>query len=354
MTDSNKINKRLIDQSRISEVDFTSIVFGQIYCDHMFVVDYLNDKWQTLSIEPYDYIKMLPGSAILHYAQSVFEGLKAYRGQNGEILVFRPDMNIKRLNRSAERLCIPKIPEDIFMSGMDELLRVDNAWVPDRPGTSLYIRPFVFATDEYIGIRPSEKYKFMIFTCPVGSYYPKPVKVKIETRFSRTVAGGTGFAKAGGNYASSLYPAKLAKQEGYDQLIWTDGQTHRYIEEAGTMNLMFVIDDVLLTAATGDTVLEGITRDSVITLAKDWGMQVDVRQITIEEVISALEEDRIQEAFGVGTAATVAHIESIGYEGKDYVLPEIQDKLFSSRVANELDGIKTGKIMDKFGWTHRV
>jgi branched-chain amino acid aminotransferase len=354
MADSNRIIKRLVDQSRIGEVDFTSIVFGQIYCDHMFVADYLKDNWQALSIEPYDYIKMMPGSAILHYAQSVFEGLKAYRGQNGDTLVFRPDMNIRRLNRSAERLCIPEIPEDIFMSGMDELLRVDNAWVPDVPGTSLYIRPFIFATDEYIGIRPSEKYKFIIFTCPVGAYYSKPVKVKIETRFSRTVAGGTGYAKAGGNYASSLYPAKLANQDGYDQLIWTDGQTHRFIEEAGTMNLMFVIDDVLMTAETGDTVLEGITRDSVITLAKDWGIQVEVRQITVEEVISALEEGRIQEAFGVGTAATVAHIELIGHEGKDYPLPVINDELFSSRVAKELDEIKTGKIEDKFGWMHKV
>jgi len=354
MADSNKITKRLTDRSRLSEVDFKNIAFGHVYSDHMFMIDYLDGMWQKQSIEPYDYIKLLPGAAILHYAQTVFEGLKAYRGQNGETLVFRPDMNFKRLNKSAERLCIPNIPEDILMNGMDELLRIDSAWVPDLPGTSLYIRPFIFATEENIGVKPADKYKFILFTCPVGAYYSKPVKVKIETIFSRTVSGGTGFAKAGGNYASSLYPAKLANEDGYDQLIWTDGQTHKFIEEAGTMNLMFVVDNVLITAETGDTVLNGITRDSVITLARDWGMQVEVRQITVEEVISGLEEGKIQEAFGVGTAATVAHIELIGYEGKDYTLPEINDEFFSSRVARELDGIKTGKIADKFGWIHKV
>lgn len=354
MADTKKIAHRLTKHSRLSEVDFTDINFGRVYSDHMFVSDYRDGLWQNSAIEPYDYIKILPGTAILHYAQSVFEGLKAYRGSGSETLVFRPDMNLKRLNRSAERLCIPQMPEELFMDGLDELLRIDKSWIPGITGTSLYIRPFIFAMDDYIGIRPSEKYKFMIFTCPVGSYYSKPVKVKIETRFSRTVAGGTGYAKTGGNYAASLYPAKLANETGYDQLIWTDGQTHRYVEEAGTMNLMFVIDDVIVTAKTGDTVLEGITRDSVLKLAREWGVRVEIRQISIEEIITALESGKIQEAFGVGTAATVAHIELIGYEGKDYYLPEIQDGFFSRRVAMELDGIKTGKIEDRFGWMHSV
>ncbi len=354
MAGTSKIAHRLTERSRVDQVDFRNIDFGKVYSDHMFVADYMDGQWQNLSIIPYEYIQLMPGSAILHYAQSVFEGLKAYRGRNGEILVFRPEMNARRLNRSAERLCIPQLPEDIFMDGMDELLRLDKGWIPDLPGTSLYVRPFIFAMDEYIGIRPSNKYKFMIFTCPVGAYYSKPVKVKIETCFSRTVAGGTGYAKAGGNYAASLYPAKLAKEKGYDQLIWTDGQTHRYIEEAGTMNLMFIIDDVLITAETGDTVLEGITRDSVLTLARDWGQKIEVRKISVEEIVDALNRGRIREAFGVGTAATVAHIDVIGYEGRDYSLPEIESNFFSRRVARELDGIKTGRIEDKYGWIHRV
>ena len=349
-----KIACNLAERSRVNEFDFGNIDFGKVYSDHMFVSDYLDGEWKNPAIEPYGYMQMLPGSAILHYAQSVFEGLKAYHGQDGDTLVFRPDMNAKRLNRSAERLCIPQLPEEIFMEGMDELLRVDKAWVPDLPGTSLYIRPFIFAMDEYIGIRPSEKYKFMIFTCPVGAYYSKPVRVKIETHFSRTVAGGTGYTKTGGNYAASLYPAKLAKENGYDQLIWTDGQTHKFIEEAGTMNLMFIIDDVLLTAETGDTVLEGITRDSILTLARDWGQKVEVRRISVEEIIDALENGRLQEAFGVGTAATVAHIDHIGYEGRDYTLPGIDDGFFSRRAAAELEGIKTGRIEDKHGWVHRI
>lgn len=354
MASISKITHRLVKHSGVHDVDFNNIDFGKVYSDHMFVADYLDGKWRNFSIVPYEWIQLLPGTAILHYAQSVFEGLKAYRGRNGEIFVFRPDMNARRLNKSSERMCIPELPEDIFMEGMDELLRVDKAWIPDLPGTSLYIRPFIYATDEYIGIRPSDKYKFMIFTCPVGSYYSKPVRVKIETHFSRTVAGGTGFAKAGGNYAASLYPARIANKEGYDQLIWTDGQTHKYIEEAGTMNLMFVIDDVLITAETGDTILEGITRDSVITLAKDWGQKLEIRKITVEEIVAALEKGMVQEAFGVGTAATVAHIDVIGYEGKNYSLPVIDDNFFSRRVARELDGIKTGRIKDKHGWNHRV
>ncbi len=354
MASISKMAHRLVKRSRVGEVDFRNIDFGKVYSDHMFVADYVDGRWQNFSIVPYEQIHLLPGTAILHYAQSVFEGLKAYRGRKGEVFVFRPEMNARRLNKSSERMCIPELPEDIFMEGMDELLRVDKAWIPDLPGTSLYIRPFIFAVDEYIGIRPSDKYKFMIFTCPVGAYYSKPVRVKIETHFSRTVAGGTGFAKAGGNYAASLYPAKIAKKEGYDQLIWTDGQTHKYIEEAGTMNLMFIIDDVLITAETGDTILEGITRDSVITLAKDWGQKLEIRKITVEEILDALEKGRIQEAFGVGTAATVAHIDVIGFEGRDYSLPEIDENFFSRRVARELDGIKTGRIEDKFGWNHTV
>lgn len=255
MTETIEIDYLPALESRISKVDFSKMVFGKVYSDHMFVADYTKGQWKDFRIEPYDLLSFTPGSAILHYGQSVFEGLKAYRNDVGEILIFRPDKNAKRLNLSAERMCIPTLSEDLFMKGLTELIKKDKEWVPSLSGTSLYIRPYIFAMDEYIGIRPSETYKFIIFTCPVGAYYSKPLKVKIETEFSRSVQGGTGYAKAAGNYAGSLYPAKLAQKEGYDQLIWTDGVTHKYIEEAGTMNIMFVVGDKVLTATTNDTVL---------------------------------------------------------------------------------------------------
>lgn len=354
MVDALNIDCKLRSESRLKEVDFSKIIFGRVYSDHMFLADYVDDEWKDFRIEPYEFLKFYPGSAVLHYAQSIFEGLKAYKNSKGEVLLFRPDKNFERMNISAKRMCIPQIPEEIFMGGMRELLKIDKEWVPDLPGTSLYIRPFAFALDEYIGIRPSDTYQFIIFTCPVGAYYSKPVKVKIETHFTRAVEGGTGYAKAAGNYAASLYPAKLAQQKGYDQLIWTDGKQHKYIEEAGTMNIMFVIGDTLITSDSKDTILNGITKDSVLTLAKDWGMKVEQRKITVDEVLSAVKAGTLKEAFGTGTAATIAHIDLIGYEGSDYSLPEVQKREFSNKVLKALDDIRTGREEDKFGWIHKL
>lgn len=354
MTDTIKITVRKVTESRLRQVDFNHIDFGKVYSDHMFIADYYSGQWQDFRIEPYDMLSFTPGSAILHYGQSVFEGLKAYRSVNDEILVFRPMDNFLRLNLSAVRMCIPEIAEELFMDGLTELLRLDQNWVPGLPNTSLYIRPYIFALDEYIGIRPSDNYKFIIFTCPVGAYYSKPLKVKIETKYSRAVQGGTGYAKAAGNYAGSLYPAKLAKNQGYDQLIWTDGATHTCIEEAGTMNVMFMSGNTLLTADTGDTVLKGITRDSVLTIAKEWGIDVQERKITVDEIVERLEKGEINEAFGTGTAATIAPIEMIGDGKKDYMVPLPGPESFSTRVLDELDNIKTGKKEDKHGWMYRI
>lgn len=354
MVETINIEFRPTKESRLSKVDFSNIIFGRVYSDHMFVSDYKNGSWGNFHIEPYDYIPFHPGSAVLHYAQSVFEGLKAYKSESGEILIFRPDMNFRRMNISAKRLCIPEIPEELFMGGMVELLKIDKGWVPGLPGTSLYIRPFAFALDEYIGIRPSETYKFIIFSCPVGAYYSKPLKVKIETKFTRAVEGGTGYAKVAGNYAASLYPAKLAHEHGYDQLIWTDGKEHKYIEEAGTMNIMFLIGDRLVTSETGDSILNGITRDSVLTLARDWGIDVEIRKVTVEEITEACKSGELKEAFGVGTAATVAQIDTIGYKGTDYKLLPVENREFSKKVLKTLDDIRTGKIEDKFGWVYRL
>lgn len=354
MNDTMKINIRPVANSRLSQVDFNDIDFGKVYADHMFISDYYNGQWQDFRIEPYDMLSFTPGSAILHYGQSVFEGMKGYKTESGEITIFRPEKNFKRLNLSAERMCIPQISEEMFMDGLTELIKLDKNWVPDQPNTSLYIRPYIFALDEYIGIRPSDNYKFIIFTCPVSAYYSKPLKVKIETEFSRAVQGGTGYAKAAGNYAGSLYPAKLAQEKGYDQLIWTDGATHSYIEEAGTMNVMFMKGDTLITAETGDTVLQGITRDSVLTLAKEWGIKVEERRISVDEIVTSLKNSEITEAFGTGTAATIATIELIADDENDYAIPIPGPDNFSTKVFAELDSIKTGKKEDTHGWIYHI
>ena len=354
MTDTIKITTHPVLSSRVDQIDFKNIVFGKVYADHMFISDFYNGKWQDFRIEAYDMLSFTPGSAILHYGQSVFEGLKAYKNQAGEIVVFRPEMNFRRLNKSAVRMCIPEISEEMFMEGLTELLRLDKNWVPDLPNTSLYIRPYIFALDEYIGIRPSENYKFIIFTCPVGAYYSKPLKLKIETKYSRAVQGGTGFAKAAGNYAGSLYPAKLAQEQGYDQLIWTDGATHQFIEEVGTMNIMFMQGDKLLTASTGDTVLQGITRDSVLTIAREWGIHVEERPITVNEIVTSLKKGEITEAFGTGTAATIAKIELIADDENDYIIPTPGPNSFCTKVLEELDSIKSGKKEDIHGWIYTI
>ncbi|MFP4089927.1 MAG: branched-chain amino acid aminotransferase [Cyclobacteriaceae bacterium] len=342
------------EQSRISQVDFDNISFGKEYSDHMFVADFKNGQWSDLRIVPFGHLKISPANAALHYGQSIFEGMKAYRNAEGRPLIFRPEMNARRFNRSAVRMCMPEIPEEIFIGGLAKLVDLDKDWIPSKPGTSLYLRPFMFAADEYIGVRPSQTYKFMIFTCPVGGYYSKPVRVKVETKFVRAAEGGTGAAKTAGNYAASLYPAQLAVKEGYDQLIWTDAKTHTFIEEAGTMNFMFVIDGKLVTPPTSGSILEGVTRHSILELASDWGMVVEERPVKVQEVIEAIKSGRLQEAFGAGTAATVAHIEAIGHEGTDYELPPIESREFSNKVLKEMEALKRGEIEDRFGWIYKV
>lgn len=354
MIETMDISVEKVSQSRIDSLDVHDIPFGKLYSDHMFIADYKDGQWQSPRIVPFQNISMSPANMTLHYAITIFEGMKAYKNDEGEVLLFRPEMNAKRLNISAERMCIPDVPESLFMEGLTQLIDLDRNWVPNAPNTSLYIRPFVFSTDEYIGIRPAESFRFMIITCPVGAYYSAPVKVKIETKFSRAFEGGTGFAKTGGNYASGLYPAKLAKAKGFDQLVWTDGKSHEFIEESGTMNVMFVINNTLITSQTSGTILKGITRDSVLTLARDWGMKVEERNVSVKEVVEAAKNGTLQEAFGVGTAATIAHIAQIGFEDEIYELGAIESREFSNRVLKTLDEIKTGRVQDKFGWTLKV
>ena len=354
MTVSN-INIQKTKNSRLSEIDFSNIPFGKIFSDHMFIANYKDGEWQIPEIVPFQNLSLNPGTCVLHYAQSIYEGLKAYRSEtDNNILVFRPQDNAKRMAISAKRMCLPHIPEELFMKGLHALIDLDRKWVPDTEGNSMYIRPLMFATDEYIGLKPPTQSKFIILTSPVGPYYSAPVKVKIETYYTRAAQGGIGYAKAAGNYAVSLYPASLAQQKGYDQLIWTDAKEHKYIEEAGTMNIMFVVNDTLMTAPTGDTILNGITRNSVLTLAREWGMKVEERPVEVAEIIEAAKNGTLKEAFGVGTAATIANIELIGHDDSDYILPNVESREFSSKVLKELEGIKRGTIADTHNWIHKI
>jgi len=341
-------------ESKINEVDWDNIPFGRVFSDHMLVMDYKDGKWGEPEIIPFGDMGLHPATSAIHYGQSVFEGMKAYRTVDGDAVTFRPEMNAKRFRKSAHRMCMADISEDLFLYCLDELLKFDDEWVPKKHTNSMYVRPFMFATDGYTGIKPSETYRFMIFTCPVGSYYTEAINLKIEEEYSRAAEGGVGAAKAAGNYAASLYPAKLAQDNGFHQLIWTDAQTHEYVEEAGTMNILFVIDGVLVTPAESDTILAGITKRSVIEVAKDWGMPVEERKVTVKEVIKAIEEGRMSEAFGAGTAATIAPIKMIGFRGKEYHLPGEEKRTFSKKVVEDLDNMKYGRTEDRFDWVHKV
>ncbi len=346
----NNLQVKKVEKSRIDSVDFENIPFGKVFSDHMFIADYLDGKWTNPRVVPYEPIAMSPAISALHYGQSIFEGLKAYRDQEGNPQIFRPEANHKRMNKSAERLCMPAISEKMFIGGLIELLKIDHEWIPRNNDTALYIRPFMFATDEYVGIRPSENYRFIIFSCPVGSYYTSPLKVKVSDHFVRAFPRGTGYAKVAGNYAAGMLPLKMARQEGYDQLVWLDGKEMKYVEESGTMNLFFQIGDTLITPIAEGTILEGITRDSMIRLAKESGYKVEVRKISIEEVFEAYNKGKLKDAFGTGTAATIAHIFTINYKGFDMQLPPMEERVISNDLRQQLDAIKTGKTADKFGW----
>lgn len=353
MTDTQTFDLQRTAVSRLPEVDLANPRFGLDYSDHMFMVDYEDGAWRNPKIVPYGDLSISPANAALHYAQSIFEGLKAYKS-NDQVMLFRVEDNAKRMMKSAARMCMPPVPKELFMDAIQQLVDLDRNWVPDVDGNSLYVRPVQFAMDPYIGVKPSQTYRFMVITGPVGSYYSAPVKVKVEQKFTRAAMGGVGAAKTAGNYAASLYPARLAQEQGYDQLIWTDGLTHEYIEECGTMNLVFVIDGKIISPKPTETVLDGITRDSALTLARDWGMEVEERPIRVAEIIAALKDDRLQEAFGIGTAATISKISLIGHEGTDYNLPAADSMKTADRILSELNNIKLGKTEDKFGWITRV
>ena len=339
---------------RLATLDADHLEFGKLFSDHMFVVDFHDGEWQDAQIMPYGDMAVSPANSALHYGQSIFEGMKAYPQADGGVALFRPLDNWARLNTSAERMCMPTIPEELFMQGLSELIRLDSGWVPTGAGGALYIRPFMFATDGFIGVRPSESYRLVIFTCPVGLYYNKPLRVRFEQKYVRSAEGGAGFAKAAGNYGGAMYPTKLAQQEGYNQLIWTDASEHRYVEESGTMNAIFVIDGRVVTPALSTSILDGVTRRSVLALARDMGLTVEERKVSSVEVMEALAAGKLEEAFGAGTAATIAPICTIGYEGHDYDLPAAGPNAFSKRVGAALDAIRSGEGADVHNWMVRV
>ncbi|RZK33122.1 MAG: branched-chain amino acid aminotransferase, partial [Hymenobacter sp.] len=285
-----------------------------------------------------------------HYGQAIFEGVKAYRQADGGVAIFRPQDNWQRFNRSAERMAMPTISEEVFVQGMRELIKLDEAWVPGRPSSALYIRPFMFATDGFLGVRPSGSYHFGIITCPVAAFFNQPLRVRFEQQYVRAAPGGAGYAKNAGNYGAAMLPAKLAQQEGYHQLLWTDASEHQYVEESGAMNVMFILNGVLTTPALSTSILDGITRRSVLELARDWGVPVEERRVSSLEIMDALAKGTLQEAFGVGTAATIAPIAVIGFEGHDYELPPAPADAFSRRVGLALEAIRTGQAPDTHNW----
>ncbi|WP_166332333.1 branched-chain amino acid aminotransferase [Sphingobacterium chungjuense] len=340
-------------QSRFADVDFDNLVFGKILSDHMLVAEYSNGTWNEVSIVPYGNISISPSMSALHYGQSIFEGIKAYKLDDGRVSIFRPDQNWERFNKSAARLQMPEVPKEIFLDGLKQLLEIDQNWVPSKDGASLYIRPFMFATEAALGVHPSDSYKFIIITGPVGAYYSKPISLKVETHYTRAADGGVGFSKNAGNYALALYPTELAHQEGYDQVMWTDARDHKYIEEAGTANLLFRIGDTIITPH-GDTILHGVTRRTIIELADKWGLKTEQRKVSVAELIEGIESGAVTEAFAAGTAATITHISKIGYNGKDYELPAVETREFSNKVFQYLNDLRYGKIEDPFGWNFIV
>lgn len=341
------------ESSKINEVDFDNLEFGSVFSDHMLVCDFKDGKWQAPKIMPYQPITLDPSAKIFHYGQSVFEGMKAYKDADENVWLFRPLDNCKRLNISSKRLSIPELPEAYFMEGLKALLELDKDWIPTNNGSSLYIRPFIFASGQGFHASPADEYKFIICTAPSGSYFSGDVKVLIEETYSRSANGGVGFAKAGGNYAGQFYPTQLAKAKGYHQVIWTDDNTHEYIEEAGAMNIFVRINDTLITAPTSDRILDGITRKSIIELAESEGINVEVKKLTVTEVVEAAKNGTLKEMFGAGTAAVVSPISGFGYKGVDYDLPKL-DNNYASFLKKRITDIQTNKTEDPFGWRFKV
>ncbi len=344
-----------VEESKLDGISFDDLVFGENFTDHMLVAEYKDGKWSDPVIKPFGNISISPASQALHYGQAVFEGMKAYRNESNEVFLFRPEDNFIRINKSCKRLNMPELPKDTFMEGLNILVDLERNWIPASEGASLYLRPFVFASEAMLKAATSMEYKFMILCSPAKSYYNEPLKVKIADHYSRAASGGVGFAKAAGNYAASFYPTEEARNEGYDQVLWTDAATHSFIEESGTMNVFVRYENKLITAPATETILNGITRRSVIEIGKEFGLGIEERPITVEEVVNGINSGEIKEMFGCGTAVVVIPYKAVGFKGEELKinLPS-EDNSIALKIKNRLVGIQTGGQSDPYGWRVKV
>lgn len=337
-------------ESRVANVDFHNLPFGKIISDHMFEIDYDGTQWVNPRISPVEKMSIHPMNMALHYGQSIFEGMKASRSKDGTPLLFRPELHAKRMNASAVRMCMPEIPEEIFVEAIHAIVGIDQEWIPKIEGSAMYIRPLMFATDEMVGVKASDTYKFMIICLPVGPYYPKPIKLLVEPHYIRAAQGGVGEAKTAGNYAAALYPSKLAREQGYDQVLWLDAVHHKLVQEVGTMNIFFVFNNEIVTPATSGTILKGITRASTLEILRGNGHTVNERDLSIDEVLSRYQAGELIEVFGTGTAALIANVEEIKYDNH-FIRLDSSNWALSTSIKDEINGMRFGTIEDKRGWT---
>lgn len=338
------------EDSKLRDLSLENIPFGKYFTDHMLEVDYADGAWKQPAIKPYQSLLLAPSMASLHYGQAIFEGIKAYNDQNGKARIFRPIDNFHRFNQSAERMQMPVVPEYIFMEGMRQLVALDRQWVPSSADHSLYIRPFMFSTDELIGVRPSEQYKFMIILSPSGPYYSTPMRIHVEEQYVRASPGGVGYAKAAGNYGAAMYATAQARKHGYDQVLWMDALEHKYVQECGTMNVFFIIGNVAITPSLEQgTILNGVTRQSVITLLKESGLQVEERPLSLEEILDAYDQGTLREVFGTGTAATISPIRELACRGRELKF-DVDAWTVAPGIKKHLTDIREGRIPDAHGW----
>jgi branched-chain amino acid aminotransferase len=340
--------------SKLKELDLNNVPFGKYFSDHMLLADYKGGEWRNISIEPYQTLSIEPSLAALHYGQAIFEGMKAYKDQHGDAFIFRPYDNFHRFNISAVRMNMPEIPEEIFIEGLRQLIKMDKDWIPARKDHSLYIRPLMFASDTMLGVRPSDSYKFIIMLSPTGPYYAEPMKIAVEEKYTRACPGGVGYSKNAGNYGGSMLATTIAKQQGYDQVLWTDAFEHKWLQEVGMMNVFFLIDNVVITPTLDDgCILAGVTRNSAMTLLKEMGFRVEERKVSIDELLEAYKRGTLQEAFGTGTAATIAMIKELKY--KDHIMQfDITQWKTAPALKRSITDIREGKKEDKYGWMWRV
>ncbi|MFY7898985.1 MAG: branched-chain amino acid aminotransferase [Chitinophagaceae bacterium] len=354
MTAASDIQITKVERSKLNDINLDNLPFGKFFTDHMLEADYENGEWKNIEIKPYQPLLFEPSLASLHYGQAIFEGIKAYKNQTGEAFIFSPYDNFKSFNTSAERMCMPTVPEELFIEGMRQLIELDKNWIPNKKDHSLYIRPFMFATDAILGVKPSETYKFMVILSPTGPYFVEPMKIYVEEKYTRAAPGGVGFSKNAGNYGGSLKASVEAKKLGYDQVLWTDAFEHKWLQEVGMMNVFFIVNNVAITPSLEEgTILEGVTRGSAITVLKEMGMHVEERRISVDELIHAYHQGNFTEVFGAGTAATVAPIKELRYNSVQMHF-DVEKATVAASIKRELDNIRYSLVEDKHGWMFKI